>query len=735
MATVIVKNTTGSSVFIDEFGIEVDANGELNLSELFSFEDISSCEDIKTYVSDGTFIINDGTIDLSVSDGLKHVYHQTVYEDSFEDGGGGSLITEQLHGVQIRRTTNLALSTGWQDVTFDTTDFENNINVVEHSDVDTDRILIKDDGVYLISYSFTVRSSGATRDCLSRIRKNDTDTLNGSEILQNIYKDETHQQTENFVTTLNNGDWLSLQVMAASTPINTFADYIFYVIKLEGIRGPKGDDGEQGQDGQDGQDGTGLGIDVACLQVRQSNNFSPGSSWTNIEFDETDIESHPTILQHDNTNTERIVFKESGYYLISINIITKSGEVRSKFLLNGSTEIVGSVAHQDPSSSDEDGIYTSFIIQILNDNDYITAQLKGDSADIHYCHVTALKLQGAKGDQGIQGDIGPRGESFSIDEYNDLDEAKITDIQDNSGASTDDVYFMVVVDDNRSNQNSPVEITGDMTGHILMYDGTSWNDFGQFTGVKGNDGINGHGWFSGSANPTNGQYENDDHYLNTTSGEIFNKISGSWVSIGNLSGPTGPTGANGTDGNSVKIQLDDSDIMSNVAIINFEGEVDITTDPSSKVNVSVNQSQICQIYNNSGGINVNNTTPVSISFDKQMYKDDIYTHSTSTNNSRLYITQNGIYKISYCLNWDGSTSRRTVHSFMRKNGTTKILLSDSYDYSRNNTDDKGSNTAMFFSTLNNGDYIELMGEKNGTSGNAIIISDQCWLTIELIRKV
>jgi hypothetical protein len=39
-----------------------------------------------------------------------------------------------------------------------------------------------------------------------------------------------------------------------------------------------------------------------------------------------------------------------------------------------------------------------------------------------------------------------------------------------------------------------------------------------------------------------------DYYLNTTTGDIFQKQSGVWVKIGNLKGNTGDTGPKGDTG-------------------------------------------------------------------------------------------------------------------------------------------------------------------------------------------
>lgn len=132
--------------------------------------------------------------------------------------------------------------------------------------------------------------------------------------------------------------------------------------------------------------------------------------------------------------------------------------------------------------------------------------------------------KGDTGSMGITGPTGPRGESFSVDSTGSYTEAQITTIEA-SGASPANVYFYVVTTDTRTDNTIPVN--GDMSGHVLMYDGTAWTDMGQFTGMKGDQGVAGIDGATGPVGPKGDQ--------------------GIQGPIGNT-GPTGPTGAAGTDG-------------------------------------------------------------------------------------------------------------------------------------------------------------------------------------------
>ena len=109
--------------------------------------------------------------------------------------------------------------------------------------------------------------------------------------------------------------------------------------------------------------------------------------------------------------------------------------------------------------------------------------------------------KGVTGNQGTQGNAGPRGESFQIDAFGDLTNIKLAEIQNYSNASDLDYYFFVVVVDGYSlnPKTRTVVISGietnttqkDLSKHLIMYNGTTWSDFGQFTGMKGDQGEQG----------------------------------------------------------------------------------------------------------------------------------------------------------------------------------------------------------------------------------------------------
>lgn len=86
--------------------------------------------------------------------------------------------------VQARRTTTLTIGTSFADVTFDTTDIETANVRLDHDSGTTDRILIEEDGMYLISFYLDVEmNSGLLQSAQTvdvRVRLNDSTVINGS---------------------------------------------------------------------------------------------------------------------------------------------------------------------------------------------------------------------------------------------------------------------------------------------------------------------------------------------------------------------------------------------------------------------------------------------------------------------------------------------------------------------------------------------------------------------------
>jgi hypothetical protein len=189
----------------------------------------------------------------------------TVFQ-SFGSGAGGGIASD-LAAVQVRRTTDFilpALAT-YYDVDFDTTDIENDLTVLEHNNVSTDNIDIKEDGMYMVYYLFTSNDVTVTHQIDSRVRLNDTSIIAGSEAVHRNFQDEYASISSTSVVALSAGDFVTFQVSKVTN--STVIDQtVFSVIKLEGVKGAPGAAGAQGLPGS-----VGLGTDETSFTIDQDN--------------------------------------------------------------------------------------------------------------------------------------------------------------------------------------------------------------------------------------------------------------------------------------------------------------------------------------------------------------------------------------------------------------------------------------------------------------------------------
>ncbi len=110
----------------------------------------------------------------------------------------------------------------------------------------------------------------------------------------------------------------------------------------------------------------------------------------------------------------------------------------------------------------------------------------------------------------IIGPTGPRGESFQVDAAGQLNLQVIQEIESNQ-ASEFDFYVYVVTDDLRDTEDLSQRLGGidsgegdafvDLSSHVIMWNGDSWYDYGQFTGLQGPTGATGATGATGSTGP------------------------------------------------------------------------------------------------------------------------------------------------------------------------------------------------------------------------------------------
>lgn len=85
MAIVIIRNISGSDKFIEDLGINIGTSSDITLSEVFNIVEICTSDDLKTYIQNEDFVINDGIGWLSPTDGLAHVTLESEYADDVNE--------------------------------------------------------------------------------------------------------------------------------------------------------------------------------------------------------------------------------------------------------------------------------------------------------------------------------------------------------------------------------------------------------------------------------------------------------------------------------------------------------------------------------------------------------------------------------------------------------------------------------------------------------------------------
>jgi len=285
-----------------------------------------------------------------------------------ESGGDLNLDALSLAAVQARRTTAYTLTTSYVDITFDATDVETDSDVVEHNNSNTERIDIKADGTYLIMYGVDIDAPDTLYETTfpeAQVEKNGTTALDGSHSKTTTYNDDSitapefvNHLSQSFVTSLSNGDYVTLQMRYSEDQAATNTNMVFIVVKLDGLKGDTGATGAAGADGditwqgawsgatayttnqavthegtsyvciqnntnQEPPNGTywdvlaeGADATLAAVQARRTTTYTLTGSYVDITFDATDEETDASVLEHNNSNTERIDVKADGTYLI-----------------------------------------------------------------------------------------------------------------------------------------------------------------------------------------------------------------------------------------------------------------------------------------------------------------------------------------------------------------------------------------------------------------------------------
>lgn len=101
--TVILKNNSGSTITLEDFGVTIANTTSYTISDYFDYSDIADSKELDGYVTAGAatgLVINNGTSDLSPADGVNYIKRDNIYNDlethytktQLNVSGGGSAV-------------------------------------------------------------------------------------------------------------------------------------------------------------------------------------------------------------------------------------------------------------------------------------------------------------------------------------------------------------------------------------------------------------------------------------------------------------------------------------------------------------------------------------------------------------------------------------------------------------------------------------------------------------------
>jgi len=450
--TIILKNQTPNSIPIDDIALTVPGSfGQITASDFLTPEEIRRSIDLQAQIDGGTIVIDDGTNELSTSSSQAFMnggdispavpgslaeqnIQQTVLNQSTTILSQADAIvstqpdlvvtsgTKEIRlsllapptrssAVQARRTTSLDnIPLSWIDITLDTTDVQTNTDVLEHDSNNTDRIQIKADGLYQITYAGDVDDEGEVR-----VRVNDATVLPGSvRVYGNVADavDLNGPLVNIFFAELSAGDFVTPQIQATTTAENLRVDFTFCVVRYDGAQGPEGPVGPPGTADKKQFHG-----------FLNSSNVALGSSFTPVPIDTQVIASGFTHTPGNaNILFDQDMLADITYYLTTDNVSggtrSESASILQEDVGAGFVDIIGTEARLYHRNSSQGA--TNAAVRIIRqfskgDELRLAARVVSGSFTLQAvnqrCGITIVDSEaaGAQGNTGPQGPIGPTG--------------------------------------------------------------------------------------------------------------------------------------------------------------------------------------------------------------------------------------------------------------------------------------------------------------------------------------
>ncbi len=159
--------------------------------------------------------------------------------------------------------------------------------------------------------------------------------------------------------------------------------------------------------------------DFSAVQARRTTGFTLPAAASFITLDATDVENTPSVVAHDNINTERIYVYSTGLYLIHYHADVGPGTVNDfefSVVKNALTTISGSIINGKSSSTDKVAAGVDVLV-LLNANDYVSLYGKYVASSGGIANNVVLSVTKLDGVIGPAGGGQPGGSTTEI-QYN-----------------------------------------------------------------------------------------------------------------------------------------------------------------------------------------------------------------------------------------------------------------------------------------------------------------------------
>lgn len=143
----------------------------------------------------------------------------------------------------VERTTDMALTGTYQEMTFDMTGLENDPAVLKHNDVNTEQIDVFTSGFHQVALAFGVTNSNASDQFLeAELRVDGTPVKT---LVFEVTKTDTEMvaRVTGVPFTANTVVTLAFRQQGGGTDLTIVGDTVFYITKMQGQKGDKGTTG------------------------------------------------------------------------------------------------------------------------------------------------------------------------------------------------------------------------------------------------------------------------------------------------------------------------------------------------------------------------------------------------------------------------------------------------------------------------------------------------------------